>query len=200
MKKLFLLLLAVLSLSLCASAQMRTVQGTVIDAENDEPLVGASVQAGKGIGVSTNYDGEFSIRVPQGTATLTVSYVGYNTQEVKITDGNMIIRLESNSTLLDPVIVVAYGEQKNPPSPAPLRQWVRQLSRKRRSTPSSTLCRAACRVSSSPMLRARPQAPAPAWLSAVSRRSTQATRLLSSSTALPTPVISRLSIPTISSR
>ena len=112
MKKLFLLLLAVLSLSLCASAQMRTVQGTVIDAENDEPLVGASVQAGKGIGVSTNYDGEFSIRVPQGTATLTVSYVGYNTQEVKITDGNMVIRLESNNTLLDPVIVVAYGEQK----------------------------------------------------------------------------------------
>lgn len=40
MKKLFLLLLAVMTLSLCASAQTRTVRGTVLDAENNEPLIG----------------------------------------------------------------------------------------------------------------------------------------------------------------
>ncbi len=46
MKKLFLLLVAVLSIGLCASAQTRTVTGTVLDANTDEPLIGASVTAG----------------------------------------------------------------------------------------------------------------------------------------------------------
>jgi len=53
MKKLFLLLVAVLTLSLCASAQTRTVKGTVVDAANDEPLIGVSVTAGTNYGEST---------------------------------------------------------------------------------------------------------------------------------------------------
>ena len=43
MKKLFLLLLAVLAMAVGASAQTRTVTGTVVDAVNDEPIIGASV-------------------------------------------------------------------------------------------------------------------------------------------------------------
>ncbi|MDE6207370.1 MAG: TonB-dependent receptor [Muribaculaceae bacterium] len=112
MKKLFLLLVAVLTLSLCASAQTRTVQGVVIDAENDEPLIGASVQAAKGIGVSTDIDGHFSISVPAGTKVLTISYVGYETQEVSADKSDIVVRLQNANNLLDPVIVVAYGEQK----------------------------------------------------------------------------------------
>ena len=67
MKKLFLLLLTVVTLSLCASAQTRTVQGTVVDAENDEPLIGVSVSAGTGFGVATDVDGHFSLKVPVST-------------------------------------------------------------------------------------------------------------------------------------
>lgn len=113
MKKLFLLLLTVITLSFCASAQTRTVQGTVLDAETDEPLVGASVVADNSqTGVATDYDGNFSLQVNAGAKQLKVSYIGYETKMVNISDGKMTIRLVNDNNLLDPVIVVAYGEQK----------------------------------------------------------------------------------------
>ncbi len=110
MKKLFLLLLTVMTLSLGATAQTRTVQGTVLDAENDEPLIGVSVSAGTGYGVATDVDGHFSLKVPVSTTHLKVSYVGYKTLDAKITDGMMNIRLHSESNLLNEVITVAYGK------------------------------------------------------------------------------------------
>lgn len=112
MKKLFLLLLAVITFGLCASAQMRTVRGTVLDAENDEPLIGVSVSAGSGYGAATDFDGKFVISVPSSASQLTVSYVGYKTQNVAITSDNLVVKLQSASELLNEVIAVAYGEQK----------------------------------------------------------------------------------------
>lgn len=111
MKKLFLLLLAV-TIGLCASAQMRTVHGTVVDANTQEELIGVSVKAGPNYGVATDASGEFSLRIPESVKTLTVSYVGYQTVDVPVEDGNMRINLVPDNALLDPVIVVAYGEQK----------------------------------------------------------------------------------------
>ncbi len=111
MKKLFLLLLTVLTISLCASAQTRTVKGTVVDAATSEPLIGASVSAGPGNAVATDYDGHFSIKVSDAVKKLTVSYVGYQTQDFPITGGDMTIQLSQENALLDPVIVVAYGKQ-----------------------------------------------------------------------------------------
>ncbi len=109
MKKLFLFLVAVITLSVCASAQTRTVKGTVVDAANDEPLIGVSVQAGTGYGAATDADGNFVLKVPAATKTLQVSYVGYKTQTVQITSDNLKIRLHSDTELLDEVIAVAYG-------------------------------------------------------------------------------------------
>ena len=109
MKKLFLLLVTVLTISLCASAQMRTVKGIVLDADNDEPLIGVSVTAGPGTGAATDVDGKFSIQVPASASTLKVSYVGYKTQDVKIGNGDLTIRLHSDSEMLNEVIAVAYG-------------------------------------------------------------------------------------------
>ena len=109
MKKLFLLLVTVLTISLCASAQMRTVKGIVLDADNDEPLIGVSVTAGPGTGAATDVDGKFSIQVPASASTLKISYVGYKTQDVKIGNGDLTIRLHSDSELLNEVIAVAYG-------------------------------------------------------------------------------------------
>ncbi len=113
MKKLFLLLVAVITLGLSASAQTRSVQGTVIDAENGEPLIGVSVTVGteNKNGVTTDIDGNFSIKVPASAKSLTVSYIGYQTQVVSIKDGKMLIQLHQDNELLDPVIVVAYGKQ-----------------------------------------------------------------------------------------
>lgn len=112
MKKLFLLLVAVITLSLSAAAQNRTVSGTVVAADNGEPLVGATVMGvGSTIGTATDVDGNFSLQLPASVTKLHVSYVGMNTVEVPITQGHMTISLESTN-MLDEVISVAYGTAK----------------------------------------------------------------------------------------
>ena len=113
MKKLFLLLVAVLTIGLCASAQMRNVRGIVLDSDTGEPLIGASVTAqGDATGVATDVDGVFNISVPANVTKLTVSYVGYETKHVSITPGEIFVKLKPSTNLLDDVIAVAYGTAK----------------------------------------------------------------------------------------
>ena len=112
MKKLFLLLMTVFTLTVCASAQTRQVRGIVVDAETDEPIIGASVTAGTGYGVTTDAKGIFHLKMPASAKTFQVSYVGYKTQEVAAKDGDITVALQQDAILLDPVIAVAYGEQK----------------------------------------------------------------------------------------
>lgn len=113
MKKLFLFFLTVITLSLCASAQTRTVTGTVLDAETQEELIGASVSAGTGYGVATDANGNFTLKIPATATSITVSYVGYQTKHVSVKeDGKLLVLLTPDAKLLDPIIVVAYGEQK----------------------------------------------------------------------------------------
>lgn len=111
MKKLFLLLLTVLAIGLCASAQTRTVTGTVVDAQTQEELIGVSVTAGPGIAVATDAYGKFSLKVPTSIKTLDISYVGYKSEKVEILPGDMRIELHPNSEMLQETIVVAYGKQ-----------------------------------------------------------------------------------------
>lgn len=92
-----------------AMAQTRTYHGTVLEADNDEPLIGATVMPiGGGQGVATDIDGKFTITVPTKVRQIQVSYVGYTTVRVDVSD-NMIIKLKASSTSLDDVVVVAYG-------------------------------------------------------------------------------------------
>lgn len=95
-----------------AMAQV-TVKGTVIDPAG-EPLIGASVvEKGKQNGTVTDVDGNFSIKVPGANATLTVSYVGYLTQDVKLNGKTTVeVTLKENSEALDEVVVVGYGTQR----------------------------------------------------------------------------------------
>ena len=97
--------------SLQASAQ-GNVTGTVVD-EKDEPLIGASVLVvGTANGTATDIDGNFSIKANKG-ATLRVSYVGYLTKDVKVTDSKPLhIVLKENNELLEEVVVVGYGTMK----------------------------------------------------------------------------------------
>ncbi len=113
MKKLFLLLLAVITISLGAMAQGRSVTGTVVNEADGEPLAGATVlPVGGGNGVATDLDGKFSLNVPASVKKLLVSYVGMTTREVAITNGEMLIKLSTDENVMDEVMVVAYGTAK----------------------------------------------------------------------------------------
>ena len=106
MKRYLLLLIALLSLTALSQAQTRTYHGTVVDAANNEPLIGATVlPIGGGQGVAADLDGKFVLTVPVNVKKATVSYVGYTPQTVDLTD-NMTVYLQSSSTSLDDVVVV----------------------------------------------------------------------------------------------
>ena len=107
------LMLSILLIPASALAQnQRTVTGTVID-ETGEPLIGASVKvAGEAIGVSTDFDGNFTLSVPAAANQLVVTYVGYQSATVDITPGAMTIALKPNAEVLDEVVVIGYGVRK----------------------------------------------------------------------------------------
>ena len=97
---------------LCFSFQTITVTGTVTDATG-EPLIGASVIAkGTSVGAATDFDGNYSLSVDP-KATLIVSYVGYDTQEIPV-DGrtNINVVLKENSVMLNEVVAIGYGSVK----------------------------------------------------------------------------------------
>ncbi|MDE6288283.1 MAG: carboxypeptidase-like regulatory domain-containing protein, partial [Muribaculaceae bacterium] len=88
-----------------------TVTGTVLD-ENNEPVIGASVVQ-KGVSsnaVATNFDGNFTIRVPKG-ATLNISYVGYKAVEMAAANG-MTVYLQPTTEVLNELVAIGYGTQK----------------------------------------------------------------------------------------
>lgn len=90
--------------------QTITVNGLVVDATG-EPIIGASVvEKGTSNGIVTDLDGKFTLNVKPG-ATLKVSFVGHQPQEVKATS-TMKIVLKEDTELLDEVVVVGYGTQK----------------------------------------------------------------------------------------
>lgn len=87
------------------------VQGTVTDAANGEPIIGASVlEIGTTNGTITDFDGNFSLTVKPG-AKLSISYMGYKTQELAAA-ASMAVRLGEDAELLDEVVVVGYGVVK----------------------------------------------------------------------------------------
>lgn len=114
-KRLYAFLLVAV-FSLLASAQLwaqKTITGTVND-QMGEPILGASVLVkGTQNGSTTDLDGKFSINNVNVGQTLAVSFIGYTTQEVKVTNQNdYVIVLSENSELLDDVVVVGYGVQR----------------------------------------------------------------------------------------
>lgn len=107
----FLLLSVMALLPAAALAQgMVTVSGTVADS-NGDPLIGCSVQLkGSGVGTVTDLDGRFKMQVPEGK-TLTFSYIGYKTKEVKA-QKTMKVTLEDDTHVLNEVVAVGYGTMK----------------------------------------------------------------------------------------
>ena len=112
MKKSILSALLLFISAVMMNAQSITVQGTVVSATDDEPLIGASVisDTGDAAGAATDIDGNFELTVPQGSK-ITVSYVGYKPQTLLAAPAMKII-LEENSEVLDEVVVVGYSVQR----------------------------------------------------------------------------------------
>lgn len=110
----FLIPVLFLLASVVAMAQsQKTIKGTVLSADDNMPLPGASVIVkGTNNGASTDFDGNFSITVNSNQTTLTVSFVGFKTKQVPITSNNLTISLAPDAAALDEVVVVGYGTQR----------------------------------------------------------------------------------------
>jgi TonB-linked SusC/RagA family outer membrane protein len=111
-KSRFLTMLLALMVSMASFAQDFTgILGTVID-ENGDPVIGATVveKAQPQNATITNIDGQFAIKVAEGTS-LVISYVGYQTIEVKAKN-QMSVTLREDAQVLNDVVVIGYGVQK----------------------------------------------------------------------------------------
>jgi len=113
MKKL-LSVIFLMGLSLTLFAQNIEVRGVVISGEDNDPLPGVNVvQKGNAInGTITDLDGNFQLSVP-ADAVLTISFIGYKTQDVPVRGSNSLrVVLLDDTETLDEVVVIGYGVQK----------------------------------------------------------------------------------------
>lgn len=115
MKKLITqgLFLLTLILSYTATAQERSITGTVIDAVTNNPIPGASIVIkNTSTGTATDFDGLFTIKASTNDR-LEVSYLGYKNKEIVVdVKNNYTIALEEDAAQLEEVVVVGYGKQK----------------------------------------------------------------------------------------
>lgn len=100
-------------LHLQTTKQSFTIMGTIVDSVG-EAIIGANILLkGTTIGVVSDIDGKFSLDIP-GPGTLEISYLGYKTQEIKVTATALALRivLEDDAEMLDDVVVIGYGVVK----------------------------------------------------------------------------------------
>ena len=112
MKRLEMLFVALLCLSFQMLAQTQ-VKGVVYDGTDGSPMIGVKVMVtGTNTGTITDYDGNYTISVPQGK-TLTYSMVGFKPQTIDPKGRTTIdVTLEEDSKMLNDVVVVGYGTMK----------------------------------------------------------------------------------------
>ena len=102
-----LLLFALVSLTFSLTATAQQITGSVTD-DNGIPLPGASIViGGTSDGTTTNFDGNFTIDVSQGS-TLIISYVGYESQEIVVGSSPINVQLNPDNAL-DEVVITALG-------------------------------------------------------------------------------------------
>ena len=95
--------------SVASVQQSRQASGRVADSQG--PLIGATVmEKGTNNGTVTDFNGNFTLSVKSG-ATLVISYVGYETQEVKAGE-NLNITLSEDGHIVNEVVVIGYGTQR----------------------------------------------------------------------------------------
>ncbi|MBS3806860.1 MAG: TonB-dependent receptor [Bacteroidales bacterium] len=119
MKKLALIIISVLLISQSLSAQKGTLRGKIIDHENGETLIGATVSLkDKPVGTITDFDGNYSLKLSPGSYSIKVSYVSYKTkifEEVQINPGEVTTlntSLDKAETEIEQVVVTARARQR----------------------------------------------------------------------------------------
>ena len=110
--RIFLISICLCALT-CAYAQT-TITGRVMDGAANESAIGASVLVvGTKVGTITDFDGNFTIDVPDGKFILQISMVGYKTQVINIRGKERVdVTLQEDTQLMDEVVVVGYGTMK----------------------------------------------------------------------------------------
>ena len=113
MKLKFFLLSAILMCGLGLQAQSITVTGTVMAADEPDPVIGASVMVkGTTVGTISDFDGNFSVEAQVGSV-LQISYIGYKTQEIKVSGTQPLkITLQPDNVQLEEVVAIGYGTMK----------------------------------------------------------------------------------------
>ena len=89
------------------------VHGRIVDAATGEPIIGASihVKGNKRIGAVSDMQGGYTLSAAPGV-TLVISYIGYETLEVRATEKEQVIQLKENSKTLSELVVVGYTTQR----------------------------------------------------------------------------------------
>ncbi len=109
MKKILSLIVA-LTMSFTMMMAQIQVTGTVISAEDGEPIIGAAVLVkGTKTGTTTDIDGNFSLKVPEKAKTLEISYLGMRTQEVAVKP-KVSVTLEPDQQVIEEVVVTGMGK------------------------------------------------------------------------------------------
>ncbi len=113
MRKFTCLLIVFLSGFFAGHAQTFSVSGNVTD-ENNMPLLGVNVIVkGESRGTTTDFDGNYTIEDISAGDILQFSYVGFQTQEITVTNQQTInVVLQTDSEALEEVVVIGYGTQQ----------------------------------------------------------------------------------------
>ena len=101
------------SLNTFAQTGERRITGTVVD-EQGTPLIGVSITIPKTTtGTATDMNGKYSIRFPEENKQLQFSYIGYISQTLTVSSGNILdVQLKTDAQMLSDVVVIGYGTQK----------------------------------------------------------------------------------------
>ena len=94
------------------AVEARVISGTVTDPTGETVISASVLVKGTTIGTVTDFDGNYTLEVPDDAKVLVFSYIGMATQELNITGDVMNVVLQENAEVLDEVVVTGYGTTK----------------------------------------------------------------------------------------
>ncbi len=115
MKKIILLSILTAFLFIQGSFAQRTLTGTILSADDGQPLPGVNIRlkGNPNIGTISDYNGNYTLTVPDSSSVLVFEFLGMNSEEKSINGNNVVdIQLKSSAISIDEVVVSAYGIQR----------------------------------------------------------------------------------------
>ena len=120
MRRLLLIMLSMLMVSLQLLAQNRTISGKVTDAQGNGVANASVAVKGGTVGTTTDINGSFNLSVPPNVQSLVISSIGFQTQEITIgSRTNVNVTLSATTETLGEVVVTGYTREKRDNLPVP---------------------------------------------------------------------------------